>query len=95
MSNETPKTPPKSESTRIASVRTVDSVPFAGTEETSCRVAPGKADSITAVCLMADGSLNTSASHPANGVMLERKVGNGRERVFVAFANSRGITFAE
>lgn len=91
MSNETPKTPLKSEPNRIASVRTVESVPFAGTEETACRVAPGKADSITAVCLMADGSINRSTSVPANGVMLERK----GERVFVAFANSRGITFAE
>lgn len=95
---------PKAESKQpvITSVTFNESVMFAGTERqhASLRVGPniGTADSITPVCLKADGSFSRGGE-AANGILLERKVTDragketGVERVFVFAANTRGLTF--
>lgn len=90
MSNEKPKP----ESNRIASVRFVESVPFAGTEQSSAQIGRG-ADSIMPAKLEPDGTPSLIlANQRADGLLLEGKLAGRRERVFVPFANVRGVTYA-
>lgn len=93
------KLEPVKEANGVTSLRFIESVPFAGTEQTHARIAMGQADSITPCCLMADGSFSRDANRPANGVLLERKLKDshgrvtGIERVFVFASNTRGLAY--
>lgn len=93
MSNDATKPPLKSEPNRIVSARFVESVPFAGTEQSYAIAAHGV--SITPAKLEPDGQ--PSALQPnqrADGLLLDGKLAGKRERVFVPFANVRGVTYS-